>query len=136
MKSEIMKTLKSALWALILVALLKIYEHQGYYNPITLCVIVIIFSLWILFRIELNEEVIDIENNNKTVADESDDSSNPQEINTPPQQSRSSTTGSMTKEVKPITFTPFSLKTKKDKSQKKLTKFSRLARSRSTTPVK
>jgi len=35
----------------------KIYENGGYSNPITIAVLVIMFSLWFLFRIELNEDV-------------------------------------------------------------------------------
>ena len=63
-----LKTIKTVLFAVILLSMFKIYENGGYSNPITIAVLIIMFSLWVLFRIELNEEVsqeISEENKNK-----------------------------------------------------------------------
>jgi hypothetical protein len=57
MNDDMIKTLKTVLLSVILLSMFKIYENGGYSNPITIAVLVIMFSLWFLFRIELNEEV-------------------------------------------------------------------------------
>jgi len=57
MFDELIKTIKTVLFAVILLSMFKIYENGGYSNPITIAVLVIMFSLWFLFRIELNEDV-------------------------------------------------------------------------------
>ena len=51
------ETIKKLIWFIIGFALFKIYEGQGYNNSITISVLVIIFALWVHFRLELNEQV-------------------------------------------------------------------------------
>ncbi len=54
---EIIKVIKKVVWVGIVVALFKIYENKGFVNPVTMSVLLIIFGLWIIFKLELNEEV-------------------------------------------------------------------------------
>jgi Ca2+/Na+ antiporter len=54
---EIIKVIKKVVWVGIVVALFKIYENKGFVNPVTMSVLLIIFGLWLIFKLELNEEV-------------------------------------------------------------------------------
>jgi Ca2+/Na+ antiporter len=54
---EIIKVIKKVIWVGIVVALFKIYENKGFINPVTMSVLLIIFGLWLIFKLELNEEV-------------------------------------------------------------------------------
>ncbi len=102
----------------------KIYENGSYSNPITIAVLIIMFSLWILFRIELNEEVsqeIIEESNDKQVhgnsLDTSEQSSN---CTTPPRRLKSL----------PVVITPNQI----ERKVKRNTKLRALVRSRSKSP--
>ena len=124
MHEEMIKTLKTVLLAVILLSMFKIYENGGYSNPITIAVLVIMFSLWILFRIELNEEVsqeITEESNNKQV------DSNPLDTS---EQSSMCTTPTRRLKPFPRMITPEIM----EKKVKRNTKFRALVRSRSKSP--
>jgi Ca2+/Na+ antiporter len=127
MQEEMIKTIKTLLLAVILLSMFKIYENGGYSNPITIAVLVIMFSLWILFRIELNEEVsqeiteITEENSNKQV------DSNPLDTS---EQSSMCTTPTMTLKPFPRVITPEIM----ERKVKRNTKFRALVRSRSKSP--
>ncbi len=54
---EIIKVIKKVVWVGIVVALFKIYENKGFVNPVTMSVLLIIFGVWLIFKLELNEEV-------------------------------------------------------------------------------
>jgi Ca2+/Na+ antiporter len=124
---EVMKTIKTVLLAVILLSMFKIYENGGYSNPITIAVIIIMFSLWILFRIELNEEVsqeISIEeNNNKQVL-------NPSFC----QSEQSSNCTSPTRRLKTLPLAIASTSDRQGRIDKRKTKFRALVRSRSKSP--
>jgi Ca2+/Na+ antiporter len=125
MHEEMIKTLKTVLLAVILLSMFKIYENGGYSNPITIAVLVIMFSLWILFRIELNEEVsqeITEESNNKQVHSIPIDTS---------EQSSMCTTPTRRLKSLPIVITP---PERIDRKVKRNTKFRALVRSRSKSP--
>jgi Ca2+/Na+ antiporter len=118
---EIVKTLKTVLLAVILLSMFKIYENGGYSNPITIAVLIIMFSLWVLFRIELNEEVqqeIIEESNNKQVNNHSKSPSELSSLCTSPTRRLTSF---------PIAFTT----DRGDRREKRNTKFKALAKSKS-----
>jgi Ca2+/Na+ antiporter len=124
MQEEMIKTIKTLLLAVILLSMFKIYENGGYSNPITIAVLVIMFSLWILFRIELNEEVsqeITEESNNKQV------DSNPLDTS---EQSSMCTTPTRRLKPFPRMITPEIM----EKKVKRNSKFRALVRSRSKSP--
>ena len=124
MQEEMIKTVKTLLLAVILLSMFKIYENGGYSNPITIAVLVVMFSLWILFRIELNEEVsqeITEESNNKQV------DSNPLDTS---EQSSMCTTPTRRLKPFPRMITPEIM----EKKVKRNTKFRALVRSRSKSP--
>ena len=52
---ELIRVVKKVIWVIVLIALFKIYEHNGFVNPITISVILILFGLLILARLELEE---------------------------------------------------------------------------------
>ena len=91
MWEEVVKTVKTLLMVVILLAMFKIYENGGYTNPITIAVLVIMFSLWVLFRIELNEEVLL----------EKKEGNNDKEVYTPPTSLISNTSRCSTPPKKP-----------------------------------
>ena len=117
---EIGKWLKTLLWACVLICLIKVYENAGFSNPKTLSVICLIFSLWVLFRIELNEDIADEENRNNTECPPSPTST----IFTP--------TGSSHKNLRVEDLYDGDDRKKK----RRLSKYSKLVRSRSNTPTK
>jgi hypothetical protein len=124
MYEEMVKTVKTLLCAVILLSMFKIYENGGYSNPITIAVLIIMFSLWILFRIELNEEVSEIteEGDNKQVHTNSEHQS---------EQSSNCTTPRGRPTPRPVA----SLSDKIEKNEKRCSKFRALvARSRSRSP--
>lgn len=121
MFKEIGKVLKTLLWAIVLMCLVKVYENSGFSNPTTLAVLCLIFSLWILFRIELNEDVIEEETRNGAYETPSSPNST---IFTP-------TTSSHHRHIRPE-----DLEDDRKKGKRKLSKYSRLVRSRSNTPTK
>lgn len=57
MLQEIIQLLKKGVWVIICLAGFKIYENNGFLNPITLSVLVIATGFWALIKLELNEEV-------------------------------------------------------------------------------
>ena len=115
MLNDLTKYLKTFLWALVIICLVKVYEHSGFTNPNTLAVICLVFSLWFLFRIELNEDVEDHNERNEQT------SSPTSSVYTHPSSTR--------------TLHAEDLHHRSSK-KKKLSKFSRLVRSRSNTPSK
>ena len=123
MYEEIVKTIKTVLLAVILLSMFKIYENGGYSNPITIAVLIIMFSLWILFRIELNEEV------SQEVIEESDDKQVHTNSQHTSQQSSKCTTPTGRHTPRPLELTPL------EKEYKRHSKFRALvARSRSKSP--
>jgi hypothetical protein len=124
MYGEVVKTIKTVLLAVILLAMFKIYENGGYANPITIAVLIIMFSLWILFRIELNEEVlqeITSENNsNKEVHTPPHSSCAPSYSSTPPRKLKSLPLGLVGNTNK--------------RENKRISKFRALVRSKSKSP--
>jgi hypothetical protein len=121
MFKEIGKVLKTLLWAIVLMCLVKVYENSGFSNPTTLAVLCLIFSLWILFRIELNEDVSEEESRNGAYEAPSSPNST---IFTP--------TTSSHRHLRPEDLTDDD----KKKGKRKLSKYTRLVRSRSNTPTK
>jgi len=120
---EILKTVKTVLLAIILLAMFKIYENGGYSNPITIAVLIIMFSLWVLFRIELNEEVsqeISEENKNKQPNN-----------NSVSQSQQSSNCTSPARRYMPL---PIAISDKLERKVKNNTKYRRLVKSRSKSP--
>ena len=128
MTMETIGFIKKAIWIAIVLALFKIYENKGFVNPITISVLLIVFCLWILFRLELNEQVEfeELENRNNAAPP------------TPPSTTTDNNTTTANgqtnniKEVKPECETERIIK----KVKRSLTKFQRLARSRSRSVSK
>lgn len=126
MYEEILRTIKTILLAVILLSMYKIYENGGYSNPITIAVILIVFSLWILFRIELNEEVsqeINEESNNKQLQNNS--------ICGSEQSSNCTTPTRRSKALPPLAI---ALSNKEERMNKRNSKFRTLVRKRSRSP--
>ena len=118
-----LKTIKTVLFAVILLSMFKIYENGGYSNPITIAVLIIMFSLWVLFRIELNEEVsqeISEENKNKQGHN-----------NSISQSQQSSNCTSPTRRSTPLAI---AISDKIEKKVKNNTKYRNLVKSRSKSP--
>ena len=125
MYDEALKTVKTVLLAVILLSMFKIYELGGYANPVTIAVLVIMFALWILFRIELNEEV----------SNETQGENNNKEVYTPPQSPSTHASRSSTppRQSKPISL---ALADTSGKKEKRITKFRSLVKSKSKSPVR
>jgi hypothetical protein len=123
MYEEMVKTLKTVLCAVILLSMFKIYENGGYSNPITIAVLIIMFSLWILFRIELNEEV-----SQEEINDEGDDKQSHTNSQHTSQQSSNNTAPRGRHTPRPLA--PTSL----EKRQSKFRALVRRSRSRSKSP--
>jgi len=131
MLEEVTKALKPILIAVIFLSLFKIYETGGFNNPVTTAVVLIVASLWIYFRLELNEEVQEMqaneEDNNKEKLDKI--------IYTPPLSpyNQHSTSSSVVGVTGANTVIPTS-----DPKRRplRMTKICRLIRSKSKSPLK
>ena len=115
MIADLIRYVKTFLWALVIICLFKVYEHSGFSNPATVSVLCLVFSLWFLFRIELHEDVEDQSTRNEY--SESPSSS----VHTPPSSTRTLRTEDLNHH---------------SSKKKRLSKYSRLVRSRSNTPTK